>query len=90
MRNSYFWLEISAITEVAIECFMAQACLPLRRLSPQTLHIKPSARIRTYYPEDVFNLLNCRDRELTVDVELRKQSALEDAEECENELRRGS
>jgi hypothetical protein len=44
--------------------------------------MKPSAQIRRYVAEYVFELLNSHDEELTTDhlVEIRKQSALEEAE----------
>jgi Zn-dependent M16 (insulinase) family peptidase len=48
---------------------------------PQTQYIKPSAQIRRYDAEDIFELLKSRDQELTLDdlVEIRKQSALVEA-----------
>jgi hypothetical protein len=46
-------------------------------------------QIRTYDAEDIFELLTFRDQELTLDdlVEIRKQSALEGAEEPEPEAK---
>jgi hypothetical protein len=58
-------------------------------LLPQTQYVKPSAQIRTYNAEEVFELQNSHDQELTLDdlVEIRKQSAFEEAEETEPEYK---
>jgi hypothetical protein len=54
----------------------------------QTQNIKPSTEIRTYDAEDIFEWLNYHDQGLTYDhlFEIRKQNALEEAEEPEPEL----
>jgi cysteine synthase len=54
-------------------------------LPPDSIYYKPSAPIRAYGAEDVFELLNYHDQELTLGhlVEIRKQSAVEEAEEPE-------
>lgn len=54
---------------------------------PQTQYVKPSRQIPTYDAEDVSNLLNSADQELTLEhhVEFRKQSGPEEAEKSESE-----
>jgi hypothetical protein len=44
----------------------------------QTHYIKPSAQIHKYDAEDVFELLNSRDQDITLNnlLEIRKQSTL--------------
>jgi len=56
---------------------------------PQTQHIKSSAPICTYDAEDVFELWNSHDQELTVYhlVESQNYSSREEAEEREPELK---
>jgi hypothetical protein len=46
-------------------------------------YIRPSALIRTYVAEDVFELQKYHEQDLTLDhlAEIRKQSTLEEAEE---------
>jgi hypothetical protein len=59
-------------------------------LSPDPIYyIKPSAPICTCDAENVFELQNADDQKLTVDdlVDIRKQSAVEEAEEPEPQER---
>ena len=59
----------------------------LRRWSFQNQYTKPEAQIRTSDAEDVFEQLNYRDQEITLEdlVKIRKQSGLQEAEEPEPE-----
>jgi predicted acetyltransferase len=52
-------------------------------------HAKPSRQIRTFDPQDVFELLNFRDQELFLDhlPEIRKQNDFEVSEESEPKKR---
>jgi len=53
-------------------------------LHPQTLHVKSSAQI---HAEDVFQLLNSRHQQFTIDgpVDILKRSAVKEAEKPESE-----
>jgi hypothetical protein len=61
--------------------FQAYVVPHLRR--PQTQYITPSALIRRYDVDDIFELLNSCDKEFTRNslVEIRQQNAREEAEE---------
>jgi hypothetical protein len=51
-------------------------------------YIKPMVQICTYNVENVFMLLKSQNQELALDhLEIRRQSAFEEAEEPESELR---
>jgi hypothetical protein len=53
-------------------------------------YIKPVGQICTYNAENVFKLLKSQDQELTFDhLEIWRQSAFEEAEKPEPELRKG-
>jgi hypothetical protein len=52
-------------------------------------YIKPMVQICTYNVENVFKLLKSQDQDLTLDhLEIQRQSAFEEDEEAEPELRR--